>query len=110
MQFLRGRYHFPASDDEVGGREMLPEYVVMFSPTAKKIDALLDRALYIAVRLLVCMSKQLVLLALADSLPCRLTSPMCGFAVQEASFFHSDVSGDADSSEVLDKMIVYRRA
>ncbi|TYZ57405.1 hypothetical protein PybrP1_011513, partial [[Pythium] brassicae (nom. inval.)] len=74
--FLRSRYQFSASDGDSTGRETLPEFVVLFAPTAKKIDALLDRAHYVA----------------------------------EASFFHSDVSGDADNPEVLDKMLVYRRA
>lgn len=52
VAFLTSRYDFASAVDGSGGRKELPEYVVMFSPTAKKIDDLLDRGLYIAVRLL----------------------------------------------------------
>lgn len=56
IQFLSSRYHFAASKHADQNLEKLPEYVVMFSPTAKKIEELLDRAHYLAVRILSCRS------------------------------------------------------
>lgn len=50
VRFLSSRYQFSTTEDDNDGRKKLPEYVVLFAPTAKKIDALLDRAHYIAVR------------------------------------------------------------
>uniref|UniRef100_K3W7V1 Mannosyltransferase n=1 Tax=Globisporangium ultimum (strain ATCC 200006 / CBS 805.95 / DAOM BR144) TaxID=431595 RepID=K3W7V1_GLOUD len=49
VAFLSSKYHFSASSSQDATHEKLPEYVVMYSPTAKTIDDLLDRAHYLEV-------------------------------------------------------------
>lgn len=113
--FLSQTYTFTeisSEDGKASSRMELPTYVVAYSTIESKISGVLRRGHYIEVRWNPCTCPRF---GLWVDVAFRRLMPLVGVpmptlrSMQEASFVHSETSGDADSSEFAARMLVYKR-